>query len=171
MFHRPWRAAGAFCRAQRLRHQGAQYDQHCYPSFRTSGALPPSHLSENSRENLHIRQTLGSNTVLRQMAAAHSLAEFAAAPANPLSGRSLIVLVAFPSSMTEAHRWPRGRLDDRPGVRGVVLLAADKRLHAYRRNEPHLVHETGDRPSPTMRRREASIATTAGDCLAKKPRR
>src|SRR5260370_42706918 len=61
--------------------------------------------------------------------------------------------VLSPLHRPKAHRWPGGRLGDRFGVSGVLLLATHKRLDVNRWNEPHVVPETADRPSPLVRRR------------------
>ena len=53
----------------------------------------------------------------------------------------------------EAHGRPLGGLADRLGIRHVVLLALDERLHVGRRDQPHLVAELADRAAPVMRAR------------------
>lgn len=39
----------------------------------------------------------------------------------------------------EMQVWPTGRLHDGLGIRRVILLPLDERLHIDRRNQPHLV--------------------------------
>ena len=56
-------------------------------------------------------------------------------------------LLLFRLHRHKAHRWPGGRLGDRFGISGVVLLATHKRLDVNRWNESNVVPETADRPS------------------------
>ena len=63
----------------------------------------------------------------------------------------------------EAHGRPLGGFADRLGIRHVVLLALDERLHVGRRDQPHLVTEIADCSSPVMRAR----AGLHGDAAAR----
>ena len=112
-------------------------------------------VSHCSRQHLHLGKPLGGdNPMLRQMAA-QCVDQLGSLPhqqvARPKDHRSRLLL--FRLHRHKAHRWPGGRLGDRFGVSGVVLLAAHKRLDVNRWNEPHVVPETADGPSPLMRRR------------------
>ena len=51
----------------------------------------------------------------------------------------------------EAHGRALRRLADRFGIRRIVLLPLDERLHVSRRDQPHLVPELADLAGPVMR--------------------
>ena len=53
----------------------------------------------------------------------------------------------------ETHRRPRGRLADRLGVGGVVLLPLHERLHVDRRDQLHLMTELLELSAPVVRAR------------------
>src|SRR3954449_3733725 len=50
----------------------------------------------------------------------------------------------------EPHGRALGRLADRFGICGIVLLPLDERLHVSRRNQPHLVPQLGDLACPVV---------------------
>ena len=51
----------------------------------------------------------------------------------------------------EPHRRSRRRFGNRLGIRHVILLPLYERLHISRRDQPHLVAEIADCPTPVVR--------------------
>ncbi|MGY4408147.1 hypothetical protein ACVIYL_008950 [Bradyrhizobium sp. USDA 3315] len=86
--------------------------------------------------------------------------------ARPKYDRGSLLLPALEGN--KAHRRSLGRLTDRLGISGVVLLPPHRRLHISWRKEANRVTELADLARPMMRAlAQASMATRHAGCLAK----
>src|SRR5215469_8304784 len=134
----------------------------------------PSHAA-NSRP---LRNPFGSTTVAaiavaivslaaqslrtqRDAHAEHSPMLCVGAPVSPDHGAAVAGLLLSRLRRHKTHRRPRNRLANRFGIRGVILVALDVRLHILRRHQPHLIAKRTQLPRPVVRRRTCFQANHA----------